>query len=284
MTSETIRFEALSPAEMAKKAADIGVKKTNLPIGQLTLLAILAGAYIALGGVFSTVVTTGAADLPYGVTRLLSGLAFSVGLIFVVIGGAELFTGNTLISIACVSRLVTFKSLLRNWVIVYIGNFIGAAFLALFIFLSREYTMAGGAWGLNALSIGNSKTGIAFIPALFSGILANTLVCLAVWLTYSCHTVSEKILAIIPPIATFVAAGFEHSVANMYFISLALMVKNWGGTAFFDSIGKTAADFPNLTLQNFFMMNLLPVTIGNIIGGAIVIGLTYWWIYLKPKM
>jgi formate transporter FocA len=283
MTNETVRVDGLSPVEMAQKATSIGIKKSNLPARQIIMLAMLAGAYIGLGGVFSTVVTTGAADLPYGVAKFLSGLAFSVGLIFVIIGGAELFTGNTLLSIAFASRKISWKALLRNWAIVYVGNFIGATLLALFVFLSHEYTQASGAWGSNALNIGNVKTGLSFVPALFSGILCNMLVCLAVWMTYSCHTVAEKILAIIPPIATFVAAGFEHSVANMYFISLALMIKKWGGTAFFDSIGKSAADFSNLTLKNFFIANLLPVTIGNIIGGAVIIGLTYWWIYLKSE-
>jgi formate transporter len=283
MTNESLRIDALAPAEMAKKAEDIGVKKANLPADQLILLAILAGVYIGLGGVFSTVVSTGAAGLPFGVVKLLSGLVFTVGLIFVVVGGAELFTGNNLITIAFASGRVSLGALLRNWGIVYVGNFLGAAFLALLIFLSNEHTQAGGAWGLNALSIGNMKTGFSFIPAMVSGILCNFLVCLAVWLTFSCHTVAEKVLAIIPPIATFVAAGFEHSVANMYFISLALMVKYWGSAAFFETIGKTTADFSNLTLQNFLFTNLLPVTLGNIIGGGLFIGLLYWRIYIHSR-
>ncbi len=283
MSNESIRFDALSPAEMAKKAEEIGVKKANLPTDQLVLLAVLAGAYIGLGGVFSSVVSTGAAGLPFGVIKLLSGLVFSVGLIFVVIGGAELFTGNALIMIAFASKRVSFGALLRNWGIVYAGNFLGAAFLALLIFLSNEHTQAGGAWGLNALSIGNAKTGLSFVPAMVSGILCNFLVCLAVWLTFSCHTVSEKVLAIIPPIATFVAAGFEHSVANMYFITLALMIKFWGGAAFFETIGKTATEFSNLTLQNFLITNLVPVTLGNIIGGGLFVGLMYWRIYIHKN-
>ncbi len=288
-----IRMDALLPVEMAKKAEDIGVKKANMSFIDTFVLAILAGAFIALGAVFATTVSAGSyaikgADgalafstgLPYGVTRLLTGLVFTLGLILVVIGGAELFTGNNLIVMAFSSGKVSLAKLLRNWVIVYLGNLVGSVATAVIIFISKQYTFGSGAVGLTMLNIGEAKTNLGFLQAIALGVMCNALVCLAVWLCYSARTTTDKILAIIPPIAAFVAAGFEHSVANMYFIPIALLVKNWGDPAFFESIGKTAANFPHLTWGNFFIGNLLPVTIGNIIGGAVMVGLVYWFVYL----
>jgi formate/nitrite transporter len=219
--------------------------------------------------------------LPYGVTRLLTGLVFTVGLILVIVGGAELFTGNTLITMAFASKKVTVMQLLRNWVIVYLGNFAGSVLTAYIVFLGKQYSFGNGAIGLAALNIGESKTALGFVQAVALGIMCNALVCMAVWMCYSARTTTDKILAIIPPIATFVAAGFEHSVANMYFIPLALFVKGSGDGKFFEAIGKTAADFPHLTWGNFFVANLLPVTIGNIIGGALMVGLIYWFVYMR---
>ncbi|HRE26425.1 MAG TPA: formate/nitrite transporter family protein, partial [Anaerolineales bacterium] len=213
--------------------------------------------------------------LPYGVIRLLAGLAFGLGLILVVVGGAELFTGNTLIVMAFASGKVSLWSLLRNWAIVYAANLVGAVATAALVFLTGHYANGGGSVGLNMLSTGEAKTAIAFLPAVAS-------VCLAVWLTFSARTTTDKILSIIPPITAFVAASFEHSVANMYFIPTALMVKAWGTPAFWETIQRTPADFPHLTFANF-INNLVPVTIGNIIGGAVMVGLVYWLVYLKDK-
>jgi formate transporter len=221
--------------------------------------------------------------MPYGITRLVTGLAFSVGLILVVVGGAELFTGNTLITIAFASRKVTLTQLLRNWGIVYLGNLVGSVLTAYIVFLGRQYSFGNGAIGLTALNIGEAKTAFTFIQAVALGIMCNALVCMAVWLCYSARTTTDKILAIIPPIATFVAAGFEHSVANMYFIPLALFVKGSGDASFFQAIGRTAESFTHLTWGNFFIANLLPVTIGNIIGGALMVGLIYWFVYLRKS-
>ncbi len=258
------------------------------------VLAILAGAFIGIGAIFATTVGAGSmavkdaagaaafsTGLPYGVTRLLIGLVFTVGLILVVVGGAELFTGNNLIIMAFASKKVTLGALLRNWGIVYIGNFVGSILTACIVFLGKQYTFGSGAIGLTALNIGEAKTALTFIQAVALGIMCNALVCMAVWMCYSARTTTDKILAIIPPIACFVAAGFEHSVANMYFIPVALFVKEWGDASFFEAIGKTAADFPHLTWGNFFVANLLPVTIGNIIGGAVMVGLIYWFVYLR---
>jgi formate transporter len=279
---------------MAARAEELGGKKANMNAVPLFTLAVLAGAFIGIGALFATTVSAGgiavqgpggaaafSIGLPYGVTRLLAGLVFSVGLILVVVGGAELFTGNALITMAFASRKITLLQLLRNWGIVYVGNFVGSILTALIVFLGRQYSFGGGAVGLTALNIGEAKTALAFLPAVALGIMCNALVCMAVWMCYSARSTTDKILAIIPPITCFVAAGFEHSVANMYFIPLALFVKKWGGPDFFTTISRTAVDFPHLTLRNFFIANLLPVTIGNIIGGAILVGLVYWFIYSR---
>jgi len=292
--NETISFDALMPAAMAAKAEDLGVKKAALPALKMFALAILAGAFIGIGAIFATTVSAGSmavkdaagaaafsTALPYGVTRLLAGLAFTVGLILVVVGGSELFTGNNLIMMAFASKKVSLGGLLRNWGIVYLGNFVGSIVTAYIVFLGKQYSFGNGAIGLTALGIGEAKTSFTFIQAVALGIMCNVLVCMAVWMCYSARSTTDKILAIIPPIATFVAAGFEHSVANMYFIPVSLFIKNFGDASFFEKIGKTAADFPHLTWGNFFLGNLLPVTIGNIIGGAFMVGLIYWFIYLR---
>jgi formate transporter FocA len=279
--SEKLSFDALLPPEMAVKAEELGVRKARMDAGRLFLLAILAGAFIAIGALFATTVSSAAADaaLPYGINRLMAGLAFSVGLILVVVGGAELFTGNALITIAYASRRVTLLQVARNWGIVYLGNLMGAMLTAVLVFLSKQYTFGGGSVGLTVLAIGEAKCALSFIQAVTLGMLCNALVCMAVWMCYSARSTTDRILAIIPPITAFVAAGFEHSIANMYFIPLALFVRDWGDPAFLASIGRTAADLPHLSWGNFLLANLLPVTLGNIIGGGIMVGLVYWFIY-----
>jgi formate/nitrite transporter len=221
--------------------------------------------------------------LPFGVGKLLGGLSFSLGLILVVIAGAELFTGNNLIAMAWASGKVTTAQLLRNWIIVYLGNFVGSILTAFLMFLSKQYLFANGALGLNALNIAQSKSSLGFVQAIVLGIFCNALVCLAVWLCMSARSATDRVLLIIPPITAFVAAGFEHSVANMYFIPVGLFIKAGAGADFWQLVGKTAADFPRLTWGNFFIKNLFPVTIGNIIGGALMVGLVYWSIYLRPS-
>ena len=278
-----IHIDSLLPTEMAQKAEDVGLNKANLDFWTLFALSVLAGAFIGLGAIFATTVSTGGGALPYGVNRLLTGLAFCLGLILVIVGGAELFTGNTLIIMGFMSGKVPITKLLRNWGIVYLGNLVGSVLTALTMFLTKQYTFASGAIGLNVLNIAESKCKLDFVQAIMLGLICNALVCLAVWLTFSAGTTTDKILAIVFPISAFVAAGTEHSVANMYFIPIGLMVKIFGGAAFFENIGKTALDFPNLTLGNFLLDNLLPVTIGNIIGGAVMVGLIYWFVYLRKK-
>jgi formate transporter FocA len=274
--------DALVPKEMAKKAELSGVAKANLGPLRMFALAVLAGAFIALGAVFATTVTTGS-TLSFGLTKLMGGLAFSLGLILVVGAGAELFTGNNLIVIAWADKKVTIGQLLRNWVIVYIGNFVGSVGTAVMMLWSQQYTFANGVLGQNVLNIANAKVNLDFWQALVLGILANALVCLAVWLCMGARSATDKILAIIFPITAFVAAGFEHSVANMYFIPMGLLVKSGASADFWSQIGTTSAAYGNLTLGNFLIRNLLPVTIGNIIGGTVMVGLVYWFIYLRPS-
>jgi len=281
-TNNDISLDALIPAEMAAKAEQIGVKKAHLNPVSMFVLAILAGAFIALGAIFATTVVAGAGDkLPYGATRLLAGVVFSLGLILVIVGGAELFTGNNLIVMAWANRKVSTALLLQNWVIVYLGNFVGALGTAVLIFFSNQYLQGGGAVGAAALVTAQAKAGLTFIPAVALGILCNALVCLAVWLTFSARTTTDRILAIVPPIAAFVAAGFEHSIANMYFIPIGLFIRAGAPESFWAAIGRTAADYPSLTWGNFFLNNLLPVTLGNIIGGTVLVGAVYWFVYLR---
>jgi formate/nitrite transporter len=290
------KIDALLPPEMAGKAEGIGVRKAQLDFWSMFALAILAGAFIAMGAIFATTVSAGsisvrAADgavafstgLPFGVVRFLAGLAFTLGLILVVVAGAELFTGNNLIVMAWASRKVSTAALLRNWVIVYVGNFVGSIVTAYLMFLTKQYTFGSGAIGLAALNTANTKTGFDFLQALTLGIFCNALVCLAVWLCYSARSTTDRILSIIPPISAFVAAGFEHSVANMYFIPIGLFVKAGASADFWKMINSSPDKFANLTWYNFFIGNLLPVTLGNIIGGAVMVGVIYWFVYLRPK-
>jgi formate transporter len=275
-----VGLDALPPPEMARKAEQVGVSKAGMDALTMFGLAILAGAFIAMGAVFATVTTAGGSDLPYGVVRLLAGLTFSLGLILVVVAGAELFTGNNLIVMAWASRRVSTLRLLRNWAIVYAGNFVGAISTAALLYAAKQYEFGKGAVGDTALTIAATKTGYGWWQALVLGAFCNALVCLAVWLCYSARTTADKVLAIIPPIAAFVAAGFEHSVANMYFIPYGLFVKS--NQAFVDS-QQGLPDLSSLTWSNFLWANLVPVTIGNIVGGAIMVGAIYWFVYLRPR-
>ena len=272
-----MNFDALPPPEMATKAEQVGVAKAGLDAATTFALAVLAGAFIAVGAAFATNTLAGSSDLPYGVARLLGGLTFSLGLILVVVAGAELFTGNNLIVMAWASGRVSTLRLLRNWAIVYAGNFVGAVATAGLLYLGKQYEFGKGAVGETALSIAATKTGYGFGQAIALGMLCNALVCIAVWLCYSARTVADKILAIVPPIAAFVAAGFEHSVANMFFVPFALLVK---GDASFVAAHK-APDLADVTWGHFLVANLLPVTIGNVIGGALMVGAVYWFVYLR---
>lgn len=275
-----VGLDALPPPEMARTAEQVGVTKAGQDTATMFALSVLAGAFIAMGAVFATTTTAGGGNLPDGVVRLLGGLTFSLGLILVIVAGAELFTGNNLIVMAWASRRVSTVRLLRNWVIVYTGNFVGAIATAALLYAGRQYEFGNGAVGAQAVSIAATKTGYGWWQAVVLGAFANALVCLAVWLCYSARTTADKVLAIIPPIAAFVAAGFEHSVANMYFIPYGLFVKS--NEAFVAS-QPGLPDLSDLTWGSFLWANLAPVTIGNIVGGAGMVGAIYWFVYLRPR-
>jgi formate transporter len=279
---ENNQIDAFLPAEMAERAEQVGVKKAAMPLGTLFLLAVLAGAFISLGAIFSTFATTAAAGvLPFGIAKVIAGLAFCLGLILVVVAGAELFTGNNLIVMAAASGKITLAQLIKNWTIVYIGNFVGAGATAAIMLLTRHYMQGQGAVGQNVLAIATAKCQYTFWQAFSLGILCNALVCLAVWLCYSARSTTDKILSIIFPITAFVAAGFEHSVANMYFIPIGLFVKSMAPDVFWQMIGSTPASYAALSWNNFLVANLLPVTLGNIFGGSVMVGLVYWFVYLR---
>jgi formate/nitrite transporter len=275
---------------MASRAEAIGIRKAQTDFWTMLALAVLAGAFIAAGALYSTTVSAGAAALPYGVGRLLAGFVFCLGLILVIVAGAELFTGNNLIVMAWAGRKVKTRLLLRNWGIVYLGNFIGAILTALIMLGTQQYMFGKGSVGVAALNTALTKATLSPIQAMFLGIMCNALVCMAVWLCYSARSTIDKILAIVFPISAFVAAGFEHSVANMYFIPMGLLIKQFAPASFWaaDALAKatpavTVAAYIRLTWGNFFVNNLIPVTIGNIIGGAGLVGLVYWFAYLRTR-
>ena len=220
--------------------------------------------------------------IPFGVSRLLAGIVFGLGLILVVLGGAELFTGNTLMVMAWAAGKLPLRVMLRAWAIVYIGNFVGAVGTALLVFLSGQYLAGHGSVAAVTLNIAAAKTALPFGQALFLGILCNVLVCLAVWLSLGARTTSDKLLAVLFPVSAFVAAGFEHSVASMYFIPLGLLVKAWGPADMWSQLASSAASYGGLTWLSFFR-SLIPVTIGNIIGGGALVGGVYWFIYLRRR-
>lgn len=278
---EHFDIDAYTPKEMAARVEKAGVGKARLDGWSMFALAALAGAFIALGAVFYTFVVHNS-GLSLGLTQLIGGLVFSLGLILVIVAGAELFTGNNLIVMACVSGDITTAQLLRNWGIVYVGNFVGALIIVALIYFSNHWSF--GDVGIKALLIANNKVNLPFTEAIAKGVLCNVLVCLAVWLCYACRSVTDKILVILFPITAFVALGFEHSVANMYFIPAGLLLSDNASmvSAATQATGGTL-DLAQLTVSGFLFNNLLPVTIGNILGGGILVGLVYWFIYLRQR-
>lgn len=270
-------LDALLPAEIAARARDLGVKKARMSAVPMFVLALLAGGFVALGAWFAIAATAGASGvLPYGVTRVIFGLVFCLGLILIVLAGAELFTGNTLITIAWASGRVHTGALLRNWIIVYAGNLVGSVATALLVFISGAYAFGGGSVGTQALAVAAHKVSLGFGQAVVLGILCNALVCIAVWLTIGAHTTTDKLLAILFPITGFAASGFEHSIANMFFIPVGMLIAQFD-PAFAAQFG---GDLSRLTIEGF-MSNLIPVTLGNIIGGVVMVAGVYWFVYLR---
>jgi formate transporter len=265
-------MDAFAPGEIAGLVRTRGVVKANADAVPAFVLGVLAGAFIGLGAVFATVVGT-ESTLGFGVTRLLVGIAFSLGLILVVIAGAELFTGNNLMVMAVASGQVSIGRLLRTWTIVYVGNLVGALSIVAMVMLAGWWTLDDEAVGSAALSIAASKTSLSFGTVFFRGILANALVCLAVWLATGGRSLTDKVIAIVPPIAAFVACGFEHCVANMYFIPIGLLLRDRQGlTSTVDTAGLTVGGF---------LRNLSASTLGNVVGGAVLVGIVYWFVYLR---
>jgi formate transporter len=260
---ELFGLDAYAPSEIAARVRDVGVAKARLPWLTQALLGVLAGAFVGLGALMFTLVASDA-SLGFVAARLLGGLVFSLGLVLVTVAGAELFTGNNLIVMAWASGQVSTGELLRNWALVCAANFVGAVGLALLVWLSGHASMNQGAIARAAIRIASAKAELPWVEAFFRGVLCNVLVCMAVWMAFAGRSVTDKVVAIVFPISAFVAAGFEHSIANMYFFPLAILL----------GAPLDLADMAG---------NLLPVIAGNIVGGSVLVALVYWAIYLRPR-
>jgi formate transporter len=269
------------PPELAAEVCDALEEKAALPLATMTVLGVLAGAYIAFGGLFATIALAGAQELPYGIGQLAAGLVFVVGLVLVVVAGAELFTGNTLMAGLLFIRRLSLGAMLKAWSIVYAANLVGSVAIAGLALAAGVHLAGDGAVGHSALKLAESKTSLNFFGAFVSGILANMLVCLAVWLGYSARSTSDKVFAVLLPIAAFVAAGLEHSVANMYLIPYGWGVKLAAEAQFWESIENAASAFPSLSLSGL-LANLVPVTLGNIVGGMLV-SIAYVFAYVRKQ-
>jgi formate transporter len=268
--SEISGFDAFLPKEIAQRVNDVGVVKVHLPILSLFMLGVLAGAFIGLGALYFVLIKSDA-SLGFATSQVVGGLAFSLGLILVIVAGAELFTGNNLLAMAWAGGKISSVELLKNWIIVCFANFVGAAGLAVLVFLSGHTEMNNGAIADQYIKIAIVKTTMPFWSAFFKGVLCNVLVCMAVWMAFAGRTVIDKAIAIVFPISAFVAAGFEHCIANMYIIPLAMLEKVFNTT-------NLAAE--TVTWAGFFN-NLLPVILGNLVGGSLLVGIVYHVIYRR---
>lgn len=268
---------AYSPKQIAERVEAAGITKANRDILSTLLLAMLAGAFISFGALLYTFIIHDS-SMGLGLTRLVGGLGFCLGLILVIVAGAELFTGNNLLTMACVSGHISLAKLLRNWALVFTGNLLGAVATAILIYFSNYWLVNQGKVGEVTILIANSKVNMGLVEAFTRGILCNVLVCLAVWLCFAGRSVTDKILAILFPITAFVALGFEHSVANMYFIPAGIIAM--GDPTVMAALPE-GTDLSELTIGNFLINNLLPVTLGNIVGGGFLVGVIYWVIYLR---
>ncbi len=275
--AEPVNFECKTPATIADTLSrTVCVQKTNASVFKLMALGILAGVYIGFGAAIATLVSSDLAKfVGIGLARVITGLVFSVGLILVVIAGAELFTGNNLMLMSVLDKKVPLSKMLGKWTVVYIANFIGSILLAYMIYKTDLWKGNNFLTGIQALKIANAKVNLTFSAAFFRAIACNWLVCLAVWMAFASRNIVGRIFAILFPIMTFVALGFEHCIANMYFIPMGLFLKGSQAAAL------SGLNLANLNLNGFFVTNLLPVTLGNIIGGAGFVGCLYWSVYIK---
>lgn len=269
--SESHRTALLSPKEIAEKVEAIGITKSQMPVLQLFILGGLAGSYIGFGALFYTIVKSDT-QLSFAISQLLAGFVFSLGLILVSISGAELFTGNNLLLLAWSKKKITAYSVLKNWTWIIMANLVGALVLALLIYWSGHTDMNNGKIAETYVKVANAKASLSFSSAFLKGILCNILVCLSVWMAYAGQTITDKVMGIIFPITAFVAAGFEHSVANMYVLSIGLLEKNH-------------VDFvaDALTVSGA-LGNLIPVLLGNIIGGGVFVGLAYAAVFKDQRL
>lgn len=271
---KALRPDALAPAEIEAKAETIAIGKATMGAGKLFVLAIMAGMFIALGATLFTLVQ-GDAEMGFAFKRILGGACFSLGLIMVVSCGAELFTGNCLMVCGMNSGKIDFKGLIRNWVIVYLGNLVGSLIIVLLIYLSNMASMNGSAVGSAMVATAVGKVTPDALTLFVKGILCNTLVCLAVWMSFSARTLVDKVICVVMPVMAFVACGFEHSVANMFFLPMGLLSKAVG-------FGTSVANVDALSIMSV-MYNIGIVTLGNIVGGSILVGLSYWFVYHKKS-
>lgn len=276
------KIDELLPHQITEKADNIAYTKATKAFLSSFYLAITAGMFISLAFVFYITVTTGTENVAWGIQKLIGGLAFSMGLLLVVVVGGELFTSSTLTLIAKASRRITTAQMLKNWSVVYLGNFVGATFLVFLIFLSGLYLSDHGQWGLNALLTAQHKLHHTYTQAIALGMLCNIMVCLAIWMAFGARTITDKMFAVLLPVAMFVSSGFEHSIANMFMVPTGIMIQHFAPLEFWQAIGRSPADFADLTISSFVTDNLIPVTIGNIIGGGVIVGLMHWMIYLRP--
>jgi formate/nitrite transporter len=275
-------IDALLPVDTAIACEAAGVAKAGRDALTLMTLGLLAGAFIALGANFMTIVLTGAGDLPWGIARLLAGLVFSLGLILVIVSGAELFTGDSLMIVAWASGRITAGALLRAWSFVYVGNIVGAVGTAALVFVAGQHGFDGGVVGRTALAVASAKAALPTVQLFFLALLCNVLVCLAVWMSFGARTTTDKVMVIFPPVAAFVAGGFEHSIANLYLLPYALAVKAWAGPEFWATAGDGAATYWALTASSA-LHNIVVATIGNLVGGSLMVGAVYWFVYLRRR-
>ncbi|TCS38889.1 formate transporter FocA [Reinekea marinisedimentorum] len=285
------RFTGMPPVEVPKpvkkslteEAGDYGKAKAEKSFAQSFGLAVFAGAFIAIAFVFYITVTTGAGhEASWGLVRLTGGIAFSLGLILVVIAGGELFTSTVLTSIAWAQQRISTGQMLGCWARVYAGNFVGAMLMLALVTGGKMFDLDAGAWGLNAIHIAHHKLQHTWLQAFSLGILCNLMVCLGVWMTFATKDVMAKTFLLILPVAMFVSSGFEHSIANMFMVPLGLSIKALASPEFFTSLGSSAHEFADLTIANFISKNLIPVTLGNIVGGGLFVGIGYWLVDKKP--
>ena len=272
--------DSFSPAQMTQIAEELGNYKVNKHPSSTILSAILAGVFISIAFVFYITATTGTATVAFGLAKLVGGICFSLGLMLVVCCGTDLFTSTILTILPKMTHRISWVKMFRNWIFVYIGNFIGAILFVAIIWFSGQYMVASGLWGLNVLQTADHKLHHTFIEAVFLGLLANLMVCLAAWMSYAGRSLLDKMLIMVLPVAMFVASGFEHSIANMFMIPMGIVINNFASPEFWAAVGVAPDTFKALTVEHFIVNNLIPVTIGNILGGLLV-AVPNWALHLR---